>query len=625
MEGTLETKKIDTPTQFEWEVWYKPSSEVWKPINTTPQKLAELKEDMKNITTPEKRAEKAAEFIKANQALSDTSVVAPLVATGVVGATVSDTISDSIKDVKKTFLKDLGFFGMLFVDPKTLDPKDVADEVKSLIEKKKSWGFFDKVFSSFQLHFLLGKAKKGGINLSEHLSAEEKKIIGLTDTVTNEPKKNNNQDSSTKPEKVKEIVNTRQSDIIARHLINRNNSIVLTGFWNSIGQWVRDGTYGADEKKAKEEIMQKAGVVLSYVSVREKSFSELVRIYKSWNIEGFGITDKKELDALRLALKSLSDNEDWMNKHLSPIDSHWKNDKLGETLDSFYTRVGFDRIQKLQWAIADIDWKDTLNTPKKLASMIVHPKQDWTGFDGIFADKFDTLKNRGVDAQLFVRIIENQEWESSISDYRSVVKQSPFKNEESQKFIEEISKNNGFPQWVMKLMNDVGLWSHTASFGNWELLTIREVFTLYAITWGETNMAQMTPDVKTGVIMALYGIIWRQNPWALTAETFMQLAQGTQNPHMQEILEFTGSQINKATYVAVLTSLGTSKEAIEWLDVIREKNPTVFYATIGGIMLACGVGLYTRSVWVTGWIITAIIVAAGKIAWLSIAGGAVWK
>jgi len=47
-----------------------------------------------------------------------------------VGATVSDTISDSIKDVKKTFLKDLGFFGMLFVDPKTLDPKDVADQVK---------------------------------------------------------------------------------------------------------------------------------------------------------------------------------------------------------------------------------------------------------------------------------------------------------------------------------------------------------------------------------------------------------------------------------------------------------------------------------------------------------------
>jgi hypothetical protein len=44
---------------------------------------------------------------------------------------------------------------------------------------------------------------------------------------------------------------------------------------------VRDGTYGADEKKAKEEIMQKAGVVLSYVSVREKSFTELVRIYKS--------------------------------------------------------------------------------------------------------------------------------------------------------------------------------------------------------------------------------------------------------------------------------------------------------------------------------------------------------
>ena len=64
MEGTLETKKIDTPTQFEWEVWYKPSPEVWKPINTTSQKLAELKEDLGKLA-PENRAQKAAEFIKA--------------------------------------------------------------------------------------------------------------------------------------------------------------------------------------------------------------------------------------------------------------------------------------------------------------------------------------------------------------------------------------------------------------------------------------------------------------------------------------------------------------------------------------------------------------------------------
>ena len=174
----------------------------------------------------------------------------------------------------------------------------------------------------------------------------------------------------------------------------------------------------------------------------------------------------------------------------------------------------------------------------------------------------------------------------------------------------------------MKMMSDVGLWAHISSFSNGEWLTIREAFTLYAITGGETNITSMSPDVKAWVIMALYGMIGRKNPGVLTAETFIQMAQWSKNQHMQEILEFTGSQINKATYVAVLTSIGVSKESIEWLDAIREKSPTVFYATIGGIILACWVGFYTRSAWVTGWIIAMIIAAAGKTVGLSLIGSA---
>jgi len=65
------------------------------------------------------------------------------------------------------------------VNPKDLDPKEVAEEAKSLFEKKKNGDIFDKIFSSLQLHFLLGKAKQGGINLSEHLTPEEQKLMGI--------------------------------------------------------------------------------------------------------------------------------------------------------------------------------------------------------------------------------------------------------------------------------------------------------------------------------------------------------------------------------------------------------------------------------------------------------------
>lgn len=81
--------------------------------------------------------------------------------------------------MKKSLVKDLGFIGLLLANPKDLDPKDLAEQAKSLLEKKKNGGFLDKIFSSFQLHFLLGKAKQGGLSLSEHLSEEEMKSLGL--------------------------------------------------------------------------------------------------------------------------------------------------------------------------------------------------------------------------------------------------------------------------------------------------------------------------------------------------------------------------------------------------------------------------------------------------------------
>lgn len=70
---TPETKRLDTPEQFEEATGLKPTPDVWRPINTTPAKLAELKEQTSSLPQRERDIRTRA-FIEANRI--DTSQTA---------------------------------------------------------------------------------------------------------------------------------------------------------------------------------------------------------------------------------------------------------------------------------------------------------------------------------------------------------------------------------------------------------------------------------------------------------------------------------------------------------------------------------------------------------------------
>lgn len=67
MADTIETKKYETPDQFEAQTGYKPKPEIWKPINVAPIRLAELKAELAPLSQEEKDR-RAAAFIEANKA-----------------------------------------------------------------------------------------------------------------------------------------------------------------------------------------------------------------------------------------------------------------------------------------------------------------------------------------------------------------------------------------------------------------------------------------------------------------------------------------------------------------------------------------------------------------------------
>ncbi len=103
MADKTEIQRLDTPEQFEKETGLKTTPEVWRPINTTFAKLAELKDQLASLPQAEKDARTRA-FIEANKAEWVTTKTTPALTAGVTWWVVA-AIDKWVE--KNGFLKDM--------------------------------------------------------------------------------------------------------------------------------------------------------------------------------------------------------------------------------------------------------------------------------------------------------------------------------------------------------------------------------------------------------------------------------------------------------------------------------------------------------------------------------------
>ncbi len=195
------------------------------------------------------------------------------------------------------------------------------------------------------------------------------------------------------PESSKEALKEAEYSFMARHLIRRNNRKVFKSFWGAIGAGVAAGTWGNDERKAEDEAVGLASRILSYDVVRNKTFNELQK-FNDYP-EKLGLSGgAKELSATSLMLKALSANADWMDENLRTINPNWKNMPLSESLRSLYKGIGYEKLDRVQQAIANIDMSKPEELITHLTATIFRKNPTTGNFDGVVDESMGTLRDR---------------------------------------------------------------------------------------------------------------------------------------------------------------------------------------------------------------------------------------
>ena len=107
-------------------------------------------------------------------------------------------------------------------------------------------------------------------------------------------------------------------------------------------------------------MINQAKVTLTLDSIADAPFSQLKSDFSgNYSIEKmakkYQISGKKEMDGLALAMRSLIENESWIDGNLK-ANPDWRDKPISVSLNSLYKGIGFTRIENLQTALTAIDW-----------------------------------------------------------------------------------------------------------------------------------------------------------------------------------------------------------------------------------------------------------------------------
>jgi len=634
MADTPETKRQYTPEQFAQETWLKPAPDVWRPINTTPQQLAELKEQIKNLGEPDRTA-KAKEFIERHQVSFDwLDYMANAMATAAVESwTVDSSQRNALEaDIRAkatmgtatawvgaevwSMLKDATWEAMAEVKKPWFWKGHMGDFMKEalegMLEAKKEGGIMG-FLAGFGLMFLKPFAKK------LWLSEEQLKELGIDSATTTAP-------LTPTPESARTQVEQWPKDIVikstARYFLRKTHERWYDGLWSAVWKWAKDA-WNSDETNAKKEIEKEANVILGWKGLANKTYKEIIAYKDDPDIATklglTGLDTKTKVPALRLAVNALAVNQDHIQELIWWKYTNWRELPLHAFLENFYAYTGMATVTKVADIVKDIDLTDPNKYKDAIRKLAISPNSDGS-LSGYVGEKLGAYKSQWIDEEVVRRIVvPGTEWEQTVSSFRATLTNSKFGNDVAQQKMQEITTKDAFPKSVVWLMDTIWLNQFTGNLNNGEEITMEELLMVYVITGWEGKMDALSQSQQNELIPVLYAIAARKNPAEFAVNKAIDFINSPTNQYVKRMADFVGTAMSDAAYIATFQSVGLTLDSAQALLKLRDDpNPEkskYFWYIMGVIGLWVGSILFLRkpvlSVFLTFTTISLIAKGAG--------------
>lgn len=587
--ATSETpQRIDTPDQFERETWLKLAPEIWKPINTTLAKLAELKDAIASLPQEEKDA-RARAFIEANRA-PDAPTGAPIqaaapAATAGIGAELwgilKDATWEAMAEVKKP-----GFWKGHMGD-------FMKDALEGMLEAKKEGGIIG-FLAGIGLKFLKPFAKK------LWLSEEQLKELGIDAPATPAwaPQ-------APVPESARTQLEQWAKDIViqstAGYFLRKTHERWYDWLWTAVWNWAKDA-WNADETNAKKEIEKEAKVMLGWKGLANKTYKDIIA-YKddpeiATKLGLTGLDPKTKIPALRLAVGALVLNENHIQELIGSKYPNWRELPLHIFLENFYAYTGMATVTKVTEMVQNIDLTDPDKYAAAIRKLAITLNNDGS-MGGYVGERLSAYKSQWIDEEVIRRIVvPGTEWEQTVLSFRSTLSNSEFGNNLAQSKMKEITTKGEFPKSVVWLMNTIWLGQYTGGLNDGEELNMEELLMVYVITGWKKDIDNLSQGQQNELIPVLYAIAARKNPGAFALNAPIDFFNSQTNAYVKKMAEFVGTAMSDAAYIATFQSLGITIESAQALLELRnDPNPErakYFWYIMGAIALWLGSMFFLR-------------------------------
>lgn len=560
-----ETKRLDTAEQFEQATWLRTTPEVWRPINTTPAKLAELKEQTSSLPESEREARTRA-FIEANKASEAPSEapaqVVAVAATAGIGAEIGSVIKDAGKEAVAELQKP-GFW-------KDQAKPFIKDIVEGLVEaKKEPWVM--STLAGFALRIIMKFSF-----FRNMLTPEQLKDLGIEATSgswggggsVEAPKPD---DWAKPPVKLKEAVENELSNqayrltgmLLVRGMSKPTYSTVLGAAWDGVG----DKSWKEDELKRRDETDMSAVNILMNAEVRKKSYTEIIQLWKAGidQLAWSGTDTNLRNASATLVIDMLNKNKSTFSAVFSDT-PNWDKMPLDELMKKLYLEKWLRHAESFTQKLQSINFSDMADLP---SDIFLWAKFDADGNlqgDGIFASRYQSLKSQWLTPGLLAKLhTDNNTANLPVAHAINPIIGS-WINWTERSFVEKMTDPNKF-LWVFitSLKEKFGYSDAMIAYMRADKLKMKDLFDLYVITGWEPNIEKLNIWEKSLLTAKLQAYFFTNSADIYASYIKDIYDKSDTYPLVNQAFTLISDTANKSVYEL---AKAVSKIAWQWVNVV---------------------------------------------------------
>ena len=510
--------------------------------------LTSLRSQVTDTAEDKKAAEVAAVAVKAMPAVAVAAIATGGAESLLSGADAKWLLSEGSKEIKtgiKSFIAEtLGF------DKKTMI-EDIAKRAKW-----ESIGFMGTI----RVMIFAMLSKISFLGMTDDWSPEEMRLAGISTPVV-----------KGEPEKLKEWTKQETEQFLSAKSYDMTSKLLIYGvsrekFDTALGGAVgavKDATWWLDDTKRKEATMTAAIVTISLAKVQEKNYWELKSLGESGILSLLGQSKPEERAAVKLFL-------DMMGKQESRFDTvfqweDWKLLPLKSLISKLYKKEWYDKVESLTDVIKDFDPSKMATISGDIFTKIWKNENGEYIISGILGSQYELLKSQGIGVAFLGKILDTAKWWQSVNAFMGNMKNEKFSQAETI-FLEKVLSKQYIEVLKISMKTRFGftdeliwqIWSDTIS--------VKDIFELYAITWGDTDISKLDKWRKALIFTKMQMYLGNKDPNALGWYLAKLTQEGAEKyPDAVEIGNMIDSTVNYGVYKATFAAISGWEKLLDGL------------------------------------------------------------